>query len=72
MKGAISKDDETRLSFQVATIDTVSRSLTVREVLWNAHPDRPSLTWGAGTTVALSPRVNSERAASFGFMGGDR
>jgi hypothetical protein len=71
MKGAISKDDETQLSFQVATIDTVSRSMTVREVLWNAHPDRPSLTWGARTTVALSPRVNPERAASLTYLGGD-
>ena len=53
MKGAISRDDQTKLSFQIATIDTVSRSMTVREVLWNAHPDRPSLAWGASTTVAL-------------------
>jgi hypothetical protein len=72
MKGAISKDDETKLSFQIATIDTLSRSMTVREVLWNAHPGRPSLTWGASTTVTLSPRPNPEGAASSVYLGGDR
>ena len=72
MKGAISKDDETKLSFQIATIDTLSHSMTVREVLWNAHPDRPSLTWGASTTVALSPRTHPEGVASEPYPGGDR
>jgi hypothetical protein len=64
MKGAISKDDETKLSFQIATIDMVSRTMTVREVRWNDHPDHPSLTWGGSTTVALSPRPNPEGTAS--------
>jgi hypothetical protein len=57
MKGAISSRDETKLSFQVATIDTESRRMTVRECLWNAYPARPSapLAWGASTTVVLYP-----------------
>jgi hypothetical protein len=58
MKGALSSRDETKLSFQVATIDTASRTMTVRECLWNVDPQHPSapVAWGASTTVALSPR----------------
>ena len=70
MKGAISKDDETKLSFQIATIDVASRTMTVREVLWNAHPDHPALTWGGSTTVALAPRPNPEGAALLSYPGG--
>jgi 3',5'-cyclic AMP phosphodiesterase CpdA len=58
MKGHFSATDETKLSFQIATIDPASRTMTVREVLWNAdtrHPDAP-VSWGASTTFALSPR----------------
>jgi Calcineurin-like phosphoesterase len=58
IKGSVSATDEARLSFQIATIDTVSRTMTVREVLWNAHPRDPNvaIAWGASTTVALFPR----------------
>lgn len=56
MKGAVSKDDETKLSFQVATIDGASRTMTVREVLWNEHPVRPALAWGESTTVFIGRR----------------
>ena len=58
MKGHFSGMDETKLSFQIATIDTVSRTMTVREVLWNANPQHPEApkSWGASTTVALAPR----------------
>jgi hypothetical protein len=69
MKGAFSRNDETRLSFQIATIDMASRTMTVREVLWNAHTDHPSLTWGGSTTVALSPRPNPEGPATPGPTG---
>jgi hypothetical protein len=54
MKGAVSGDDETRLSFQVAAIEPATRMLTVRECLWNADPPRPSLTWGESRTVPLT------------------
>jgi hypothetical protein len=60
MKGHFSAMDETKMSFEIATIDTVSRTMTVREVLWNGdpkHPDAPAM-WGASTTVALAPRPN--------------
>ena len=58
MKGAVSAADETKLSFQVATVDLASRTLTVRECLWNADPAHPTspLVWGASTTVAFAPR----------------
>ena len=58
MKGAKSASDETKLSFQVATIDMASRTMTVRECLWDADPAHPSapVAWGASTTVALFPR----------------
>lgn len=58
MKGDQSADDETKLSFQLATLDTISRRLTVREVLWNTQRGLrgTEITWGASTTVALAPR----------------
>lgn len=58
MKGRFSVPDEKKLSFQIATIDVAARTLTVREVLWNANPQAPDspIAWGASTTVALAPR----------------
>jgi hypothetical protein len=58
MKGAQSMQDEKRLSFQMVTIDTASKTMTVRECLWDADPKNPSgpAAWGASTTVALFPR----------------
>jgi hypothetical protein len=57
MKGRFSGADETKLSYQIATIDTAARTMTVREVLWNANPNDPNspIIWGGSTTVALSP-----------------
>ena len=57
MKGRFSGADEKKLSYQIATIDTAARTMTVREVLWNANPNDPNspVTWGSSTTVALSP-----------------
>jgi len=58
MKGRFSGADEKKLSYQIATIDTAGRTMTVREVLWNANPNDPNspVIWGGSTTVALSPR----------------
>ncbi len=65
MKGAVSATDETQLSFQVATIDTASLRMTVRECFWNAqHADvGHTLTWGAATTVSLAPRRSPDLVA---------
>ena len=55
MKGKYSSKDETRLSFQLITIDTAARTMTVRECLWNtdpAHPDTPP-SWGDSRTIKL-------------------
>ena len=64
MKGAVSARDETKLSFQVVTMDVASRKMTVRECLWNSSPATATTTgaivWGASTTVALAP--NGARA----------
>ena len=60
MKGNASASDETRLSFQLATIDMTSRTMTVREVLWNAHRGGATgidISWAGSTTVALTPRM---------------
>ncbi len=38
MKGAQSADDESRLSFHVASIDGSAHALTVRECLWTVNP----------------------------------
>jgi len=58
MKGKFSNPDESKLSFQIATVDTAARTMTVREVLWNADPQHPEKgpAWGASTTVALFRR----------------
>jgi hypothetical protein len=50
MKGHESADDERRLSFHVATIDTSSRRMTVRECLWSQGT---GVAWGSTATVAL-------------------
>jgi hypothetical protein len=50
MKGKLSAHDESKLSFQVVTIDPVAGTMTVREFLWNASR---SGRWGARTTVAI-------------------
>jgi hypothetical protein len=56
MKGRFSATDETKLSFQIATIDPAKRKMTVREVLWNAIPQAPNspVIWGASRTVSLT------------------
>jgi hypothetical protein len=46
---------ETKLSFQLVSIDTRSKLMTVRECLWNADPFNPSsaIVWGENTTISL-------------------
>jgi len=47
MKGKFSETDERKLSYHVATIDTGTMTMTVRERLWN------TASWGDATTVDL-------------------
>ena len=58
MKGSITgndaadgKGDPSKLSFQVISIDSDAKKMTVREYLWNTK------TWGTSTTVSLAPRT---------------
>ena len=55
MKGRESSLDETKLSFQVVSIDPGRKLMTVRECLWNTtrQPNGP-LRWGASTTLSLA------------------
>ena len=55
MKGRISSLDESKLSFQLITIDTKNYKMTVRECLWNSdpsHPEKP-LQWGISKTISI-------------------
>ena len=55
MKGNISAKDETKISFQVVSIDTRGKTMTVRECLWNAGLHNPSepISWGKSVTISL-------------------
>jgi hypothetical protein len=58
MKGTVSANDETKLTFDLVTIDLKYRLMSVRECLWNANPAKPdcAIAWGNTVTVALFPR----------------
>jgi hypothetical protein len=54
LKGRWSAKDETLLSFQLISIDTRTRQMTVRECRWNTQPDQPAvLEWGDHLTISL-------------------
>jgi hypothetical protein len=59
MKGAVSSLDETRLSFEVVTLDPVARTMAVRECLWNADPAHPNapVRWGDSVTFTVDSRA---------------
>lgn len=37
----------------MVSVDTDARKMTVREVLWNATPKEPAITWGASKTIGF-------------------
>lgn len=55
MKGNISANDETKLSFQVVSVNPEQKVMTVRECLWNSDPARPDahIKWGESITISL-------------------
>lgn len=55
MKGDKSAADETQLSFQIVSIDSLSGRMTIRECLWNSQPGKPSseLVWGKTLQIPL-------------------
>ena len=58
MKGESSAKDETKLSFQLISLNTSSQTLTVRECLWNTKPNEPNtpIIFGQSSTVSLKVR----------------
>ncbi len=53
MKGRSSAKDETKLAFELVTINTNTKKLTVREVLWNKPAMTTTFTWGQDVTISL-------------------
>lgn len=55
MKGRYSANDETKLSFQLISLDPNTQSLTVRECLWNTQPGdtAPGIVFGDSRSVSL-------------------
>lgn len=53
MKGSVSNVDETKLSFQVISINGKTQTLTVRECLWNTSGTASKIIWGQSSTVSL-------------------
>ena len=58
MKGKYSAKDETKLSFQLITIDPVTLNMIVRECLWNTQPSNPSAKVVFGDSKTVSLKVN--------------
>ena len=54
LKGEISGTDDTQLSFQVLSIDGNTKTLTVRECLWNSSGTASNIKWGTSSTVSLN------------------
>lgn len=56
MKGENSAKDETKLSFQLISLNTASQKLTVRECLWNTKPAdlNNSIVFGQSSTISLN------------------
>jgi hypothetical protein len=54
MKGRYSSKDQTKLSFNIISLNTEIKELTVRECFWNAHPleNTQNLEWGMTHTIS--------------------
>ena len=57
MKGNVSKADETKLSFQLISIDSISKTMSVRECLWDPDSTNANapMAWGQTSTISLAP-----------------
>jgi len=53
LKGRDSRADETRLSFQLISIDSQHHSLTVKECRWNTQKAAAALEWGIQRSIQL-------------------
>ncbi|HWZ03425.1 MAG TPA: hypothetical protein VNX40_07400 [Mucilaginibacter sp.] len=56
MKGKYSAKDETKVSFQLISIDPINLKLTARECLWNTNPSDPAakVVFGESKTISLN------------------
>jgi hypothetical protein len=57
MKGKYSSKDETKLSFQLISLDPVTEMLTVRECLWDTEPSNPAVKVVFGDVKTVSLKV---------------
>jgi hypothetical protein len=55
MKGKYSAKDETKLSFELVSINTITKKITVRECLWNSDPmvKEIPISWGSFMNLSL-------------------
>jgi hypothetical protein len=55
MKGVVSMNDETKLTFHFGVLDPKTMTLTMRECLWNTDPSNPlaAIQWGKMVTINL-------------------
>jgi hypothetical protein len=53
MKGRISLKDETKLAFELVSINTKNQIMTVKEVLWNANMNSQKFEWGQTINITL-------------------
>ncbi|MEY3739104.1 MAG: hypothetical protein RL544_1882 [Bacteroidota bacterium] len=53
MKGRVSAKDETKLAFELISINSNAKMLTVREILWNANKSTNEISWGKTATFSL-------------------
>jgi hypothetical protein len=53
MKGRVSSKDESKLAFELVSINTHSQMLTVREILWNNPATTIPFTWGQSANHSL-------------------
>ncbi|HEY4323788.1 MAG TPA: hypothetical protein VGN20_07370 [Mucilaginibacter sp.] len=58
MKGKFSSVDEKKLSFQLITLDTENKLLTVRECLWNTVPSNTNAKTIIGKNITVSLNAN--------------
>jgi hypothetical protein len=53
MKGRVSSKDETKLAFELVSINTNLNMLTVREILWNSNKYSTRFDWGKSINISL-------------------
>jgi acid phosphatase type 7 len=68
MKGNISATDETKLSFQLYSMDTIAKVMTVRECLWNSDTMNASAPIVFGASKTISYDLNNLASSKIQFI----